>query len=490
MKKICSILAVVVFVLLSALPVSASTAEVPYENYIYSESDKSAIPCPQAYLPSVEIFGSSLGIGEMKSPTDLDADDNGDIYILDTGNNRVVVLNSDLSLKKTFDCTVKLEDGTKSLLDGAQGIAVTEDCFYVCDTNNNRILIFNKTNGEYIKSIGAPTASSLGEDFIFKPTRLDVDEKGNLYIVGNGVYEGILNLNANGEFLGFFASNKVSTSAWDLFWRNFSTIEQRKKMVQLVPQDFSSIDMDDEGFFFVTTFTAVGGSMVKRVNPGGNNVIRQMSSINTAGDPAKYYSGSLAGKSSFSDVAAGRYKIYACLDKTRGRIFCYNNDGYMIYNFGILSDRTGGFLNPVAVTYLDDERIAVLDTVANSVTVFEPTEYAKSINLGVKYLNELNYDAAHAEWGKVLTQNGNFELALNMIGRSYFNNGEYEKAMEYFQKSSNNEMYSNAKKTLRSKRIYEYSWLIVAVIVVLILVLIWRFIMRLIKKNNRQYDYD
>lgn len=490
MKRILSILTSAVIILSAILPVSALTEEVPYENYIYSEADESVVPCPQAYLPDIEIFGSTLGIGELSSPSDMDTDENGNLYILDTGNNRIVVLNKDLSLKHTFGCLAVSDDGHSSPLNGAQGLTVTEKYVYVCDTENGRILVFDKTDGNYVRSIGAPTASLLGEDFIYKPSRLEVDIKGNLYIISNGIYEGILNLNPEGEFLGYFASNEVETSAWDLFWRNFSTVEQRKKMVQLVPQDFSSIDMDEDGFFFVTTYTEVDGSMVKRVNPGGKNVIRHKSAINTVGDHAKYYGGVLEGLSSFSDVAAGPDKIYACLDKTRGRVFCYNNDGYLLYNFGIISDRRGGFSNPVAVTYLDDAKVAVLDTETNSVTVFSTTAYAEAINLGVKYLNELDYQKALVQWEKVLGLNDNFELALNMIGRSYYNDGKYEKAMEYFQRSSNDEMYSNAKGELRSEKIYKYSWIIVAAVVLLIAVLIWRFIVRIIKKKNRRDDYD
>ena len=490
MKKICSFLIIAVLLLLVAMPVSASTSEVPYENYIYSEIDGSVVSCPQAYLPSVEIFSVDLGIENMNSPSDMDTDENGDLYILDTGNNRIVILNNDLSLKTTFSCITTSEDGSQLPLNGAQGITVNGNYVYICDTNNGRILVFEKNSGFFVKEFHAPSASSLGDKFIFKPARLEVDSEDNLYVVCNGIYEGILNLNTNGEFLGYFASNKVSTSAWDLFWRNFSTVEQRKKMVQLIPQDFSSIDMDADGFFFVTTYTAIGGSMVQRVNPGGNNIIKNKSAISTVGDPGKVYGGPLEGKSSFSDVAAGPHKIYACLDKTHGRVFCYNNEGYLLYNFGIISDRVGGFSNPVAVTYLDDERVAVLDMVTNSITVFEPTEYAKTINLGVKYFNELDYDAARTQWENVLSLKENFELALNMIGRSYYNDGEYEKAMDNFKRSGNDEMYSNAKKELRANLIYDYSWLIVVAIVIVIALSGWRFIVRIKNKKDSSDDYD
>lgn len=487
MKKVYAIFVMILIIVAAGIPVSASGSAVPYDNYTYSESDGSAVKNPQAYLPEKVIYGSGLPTGSFNNPTDFDVDENGDIYILDEGNNRVAVIGPDYSFKYEFDCSSVEEDGSLKPLNDASGINVTENFVYISDTENSRILLFDKLNGEYVKAYYMNGSSVLGEDFIFKPTKTATDSEGNLYVVSNGTYEGLLNIKENGEFLSFFAGNKVTASAWTLFWRRFSTKEQRKTGEQLIPQQFSSIDMDADGFYFITTYTPVSNSMVKRMNPGGNNVIRNLSEIPLTGDTTKYYNGSLSGESSFSDVSAGPYKIYACLDKTRGRVFCYNYDGYLLYTFGTLSERDGGFSSPVAVSYLSDERIAVLDSTRGSLTVFAPTEYAKEINLGTYYQNELEYDKAAEHWNRVLAYNENYGLALNMLGNSHYGAGNYEKAMEYFEASNNNDMYSNAKKALRSEWIYEHQWLFAAAVLAIVAFAAVKGILKLVKifKNRK-----
>ena len=487
MKKAYAALLCIAVLFGISLPVSAAGSKVPYDNYTYSETDGSVILSPQAYLPEKVIYGSSLSVGNFINPTDLDVDEKGDIYILDEGNNRVVVITSDYELKMVFDCNSVENDGSLKPLNKASGINVSEKYVYISDTENSRVMLFDKLNGEYVKSYYMTGSSVLGEDFIFKPTKTATDSEGNLYVVSNGTYEGLLNIKENGEFLSFFASNKVTASPWTLFWRRFSTKRQRETSEQLIPQQFSSIDMDSDGFYFITTYTAISNSMVKRVNPGGNNVIRNLSNIDLIGDPATYYSGSLSGVSSFSDVSAGPYKIYACLDKTRGKIFCYNYDGYLLYTFGTISTQDGGFTAPAAISYLSDERIAVLDSTRGSVTVFSPTDYAKEINLSIYYQNELEYDEALRHWNKVLEYNSNYELALNMIGTSYYGSGDYDKAIEYFIASNNNSMYSDTKKAMRSEWIYEHQWLLVALVVLIVAYIVIKCVLRLIKIFKNRY---
>lgn len=478
-KRLTVLILSAVLIIGTAFGVSAQTT-TPYQNYVYSESG-TAMEGPQAYLPETEIFGQNLPCGQFSGATDMDADENGDLYILDADNNRIVVLDKNLEYKKVIDCVIDKSQGATTF-SNAQGIVVSTKTVYVCDTDNNRVLGFDKNSGKLVSNVGTPESKSLSSDFVFKPYRMAVDSEENLYIVSQGTFEGIINVTPDGEFLGFFASNQVTSSAWDLFWRRFSTVEQRKTMLQLIPQDFSSIDKDAQGFFLVTTYT--GNPMVKRVNPGGNDVIRTLSSVAVIGDPYKTYKGTLAGVSSFSDISSGPEKIYAVLDRERGRIFCYNNDGYLIYTFGILSDRFGGFMNPIALTYLSDSKIAVLDMDTGSITVFGLTEYGKSINLGIHYNNLLDYSSAEKQWKQVLKQNSNYDMAINMIGNSYYNAGEYETAMEYFKQASNKEMYSNAWKGLRSEYIYNYVEVVVWVIIGIIVIILLRRLVIFIKKKK------
>jgi len=479
MKKFFTIVFVILLLFTCGFSVNAFTETVPYENYTYSAGG-SVIKSPQGYLPQTVIYGHTLGIDDFAAARDIDCDSDGNLYILDEETNRVVILNSDLSLKKEINVKQTISDGTEITLLDARGITAANGKIYICDTENSRILIFNAKNGKYINMITTPESKALTKDFVFKPVKVAVDLEDNYYIVSNGTYEGIVNISATGEFLGFFAENEAMATTWELFWRRFSSVEQRKNSVQFVPQDLSSIDRDEMGFFFVTSATEQNLSMVKRVNPGGNDVIRNLTNYGIIGD--------VIGESSFIDVSAGKYKIYACLDSAMGRVFCYNTDGYLLYTFGSVSEQKGGFAVPSAITYMNDERIAVLDSKKNSITVFAPTEYAKAINKGVMLNNELRYDEAIESWRAVLKYNNNFEFAQNMIANSYYTDGKYKEAMYYFQQSNNKEMYSISKKALRSQWLNKnLKYIVIAAIIILCLGYLLKFLKWRKKSDKNGY---
>lgn len=466
MKKLISVL-IFVLVFISMFS-SVYTAEgmAPYENYVYSVGDGELTVAPQAYLDEKIIYGRDLGISEFNNASDVFYDKKGNLFILDTGNNRIVVLNVELKLEKIIDCKFILENGNVSTLNEAKGLYVDKSGIYIADTKNARIIVLDYESGELKRIINSPKSNVLDKDFLFKPIRLTVDKDGLLYVVSEGTYEGILNFTAQGEFIGFFGVNNVTSSAWDLFWRRFSTKEQRKNMVQLVPRDFSSIDLDQNGFFMATTYTAENNSMIKRLNPGGIDIIRSSSSVGLMGDPQAVWSGTLEGNSSFIDIASGPDNIYACLDITRGKIFCYDNDGYMLYTFGTLADRDGGFTKPCAITYIED-KIAVLDNARGCITCFAPTDYANTLNTAIHYQRLLQYDTAAEYWNKVLDLNSNCDLALNKFGQACYNSGEYRQAAEYFRKVNNKEMYSKAMQEIRAQFLYDNIYIIVVAIIAL-----------------------
>lgn len=470
--------------LLSIVCPAQNTA--PYENYTYSEETGEFALAPQAYLPERVLYGADIGAGAFREPADLFCDEEGFLYILDTGNQRIVVLNPDFTLKAQFSCVFPSQGGEASGLNGAKGLFVDDRYIYVADSQNARIIVMNRQDGSLVQYVNAPVSDVLGEGFIFKPIRLAVDRERLLYVVSEGTYEGVINMDMNGNFLGFFGSNSVTASAWDLFWRRFATKEQRKTMLQLIPQDFSSIDMDSNEFFLTTTYTAQQNSMVKRLNPGGNDVIRSQSRTGLVGDPGRVWEGSLAGSSSFSDIASGPDNIYACLDYTRGKIFCYNNDGYLLYTFGALADQTGGFTSPVALTYLRDDSVAVLDTKNGGITIFEATPYAKAINMGTHYQRTLDYDTAFTYWQQALQFNQNCDVAHNAVGQVYYNEENYAQAMEAFQAAANKTMYSKAKKELRSQWIYENIHYIVGGVLLLVILCIALWIVLKIRARRKK----
>ncbi|MBQ8010761.1 MAG: hypothetical protein IJ265_04335, partial [Oscillospiraceae bacterium] len=72
------------------------SAEEHYDVYNYDRWNE-AIPSQAGYLASRSVSGLDLGIGNFSGPSDIFRDAHDQFFIVDTGNNRIVVTNSDLT---------------------------------------------------------------------------------------------------------------------------------------------------------------------------------------------------------------------------------------------------------------------------------------------------------------------------------------------------------------------------------------------------------
>src|SRR5690606_36096637 len=124
----------------------------PYESYLY-DFWGNVVYAPYAYLPDYAIDGKDLGIGNLDTPADLFVAKDGRLYIVDSGNNRIVVTDSNLENAYTIESFIN--EGAKDGFNNPQGIFVTEENhIYVADTDNGRIVELSE-EGEFIREIGA-----------------------------------------------------------------------------------------------------------------------------------------------------------------------------------------------------------------------------------------------------------------------------------------------------------------------------------------------
>lgn len=191
--------------------------------------DKRRLPGPQSYELEWEIEGPRLAPGGLKDPADLFLDRAGYLYIVDRGNDRVVRLTSDGAFVDIIGPSAP--DG----LSQPEGVFVANDGeIYVADTGHSRVVVFNP-DGSFKHSIGAPH-SSLLEEGPYKPSKLIVDRRGYIYVIeSGGDYRGILLLDYQGAFRGFFAANPVGFSLQRWFARIFATEEQKKQLSRTMP---------------------------------------------------------------------------------------------------------------------------------------------------------------------------------------------------------------------------------------------------------------
>jgi DNA-binding beta-propeller fold protein YncE len=430
-KKIAAFLLVLIAVV-SQCRVTALAA--PYNGYNYSYSQK-AVPAPNPYIAKKVIRGEDIGITPFNSPEDIDKDKK--IYIADAGNNRIVCLDKDFKVERIIDKFNN--DGFKNPC----GVFVDEiGDIYVADTENKRIVQLNNA-GEFIREIKEPKSDVIRKDFKYLPSKVALDKAKRIYVVCQGAFDGILQLDSDGNFIGFTGKNLVKFSAKDMFWKRVATKAQREKMSLFLPVEFSNLSIDENGFIYTTSTEIAGTETIKRLNPSGTDVLKRDGYYPPRGDIEYAKTGSKVGGSVLTDIAVHEYGVYSVLDTKRGRIFTYDRDGNLLYQFGQLGDQVGTFKTPSALDYYG-ENILVLDKGNNYITIFEPTEYANYIMKAIVSHYEGKTDEALENWSQVLKLNSNLEMAYVGMGKAFMKQDDNEKAMRYFKLGSNRKFYSRA----------------------------------------------
>lgn len=117
------------------------------------------------------------------------------------------------------------------------------------------------------------------------------------------------------------------------------------------------------------------------------------------------------------------------------------------------------------------------------INVYTPTSYADSITYALYNENRHNHAETIDAWQAVLTQNNNFDLAYIGIGKAYYYQGDYTRAMEYLAGAYETDYYSLAYAELRKDIIGKYMLLIVAAAIVIV-VLLLKFLGWAKKKNK------
>ncbi len=456
-------------------------ADMPYRSYNYNYWELT-VPSPSAYEPVGEIGGEEIGAGNFTAPGDMFITQEGKFYLLDSGNNRIVVFSKDLKLEKTistFD-----NNGRKDSFNGPQGICVRENGrIYVADTDNNRVVILSN-EGALLQIIQNPKSEIIADDFIFFPTRIGVDAAERIYVVAKNVFEGMMSFDSEGNFVGYFGTIKVQVNPTDWFWKSIATKEQKQKMVLFIPTEYRSLDIDDEGFVYATNVDYNSEQTISRLNPSGKNVLVKYNESSGAektinGDLRFRDFGMYSGPSRFVDVKRRDKGIYSALDATRGRIFTYDSEGNLIYIFGGLGNQFGLFKQPVALEVYEGF-IYVLDQGRGKILSFKPTQYGGLINKAIG----LRYDGAELEavehWKEVLKLDAHFELAYSGIGKSLMAANENAKAIEYLSAGMNKQYYSVAYKRYRNDIMKEYFDLVAGVLFAFLLFI---FIRKILKKR-------
>ena len=254
-KLLCLTAAVLLLAGALVVPTGASSA---YQTYTYSIGG-TALYSPDAYTATKAVGASEMGLesllpedaaadstlGKLNNPSDLVTDKAKNVYIADTGNNRILVLDRYYKLKRVIN-TFTNSEGVPDALAAPQGVFVSEPnktyperLIWVCDTANYRIVVFNE-QGEFQRIIEEPESTLFDRSSVYKPIAIAVDEYNRLYVVSSTTYQGIIVMTDDGTFTGFIGAQVQSLSAWQIIWRRFQTKEQRENSEKVITTESGS----------------------------------------------------------------------------------------------------------------------------------------------------------------------------------------------------------------------------------------------------------
>ena len=354
-----------------SLGVGQADAKSGPETYNYSFWGES-VAAPEAYQARQLLTGNVLGVGAFKEPNDIHVTGQNQLYVLDSGNNRIIVLDRTFDIIEIIDSFVA--DGKQETFSNPQGIYVTDEGqVIVADTGNQRVVHLDQAR-RLIKIIDSPESELLQSNFSFQPVRVVMDKAQRIYAMSTGVFDGFMEFDANGDFTSFIGANRVQVDPIEYFWKMLSTKEQRSQMVMFTPTEFTNLDINDEGFIYATSGDTSGDN-IKMLNAQGTDILRRQGYYSPQGD-VKYWTDE--GPSRLVDIDVADSEMYSVLDSKRGRIFTYNGDGHLMYIFGGLGNRLGQFHTPVAIERLGDQFL-VLDKQLGEITVFDTTDYGRTL---------------------------------------------------------------------------------------------------------------
>ncbi len=75
-----------------------------------------------------------------------------------------------------------------------------------------RYLEIMDSDGNLVNEFGRPDEPLFGKNRDFLPRKIAVDARENLYIISEGSVDGIVLMNTNGDFIGYFGANTASMS--------------------------------------------------------------------------------------------------------------------------------------------------------------------------------------------------------------------------------------------------------------------------------------
>lgn len=433
--------------ILCLLPISALSFEATSYTFSYDYLGSELRIVQDAYQP----MGIYQNLG-LKNPEDMTVK-NGKMYIADTGNRRVLVIDiatgEALEIKGEFSQPI--------------GIAAdAEGRIYVADYQKSAVFRFD-AQGNLEMTYDRPDSPAYGESNLFKPRRVAPIGDGGVYLLVDGASNGIVQMNAQGEFVGFFASNAVTIPFKYRLYDLILTDEQMERYGLGTPPKFGNIMMGTDGLVYAVMSTTT--TALQKLSYGGTNLFASNGKNTLLEYPV-----------SMTMTEDG--SIYVL--HSTGYVSELTRDGVLLYRFGgqVLDASREGLTQTAAGLGVDEENnVYVLDKSTGLVHVLAPTSAHELTRTAIGLYYAGDYDQAGELLDEALRYNGASYHTRLYRGKLFMHIGEYEKALEQFELCKEKSEYSDAYWELRNIFLQENGmWILLGVIAAIAVLVLFRII--------------
>jgi RHS repeat-associated protein len=161
------------------------------------------VPPKESFGPRTSFGSGGPGKGQLSGPRGVATDSNGNVWVADTGNNRIEEFNAKGECVSEFGSS----GSGKGQLSGPRGVALDSNGnVWVADTGNNRIEEFN-AKGEYLFEFGS---GGMEAAKLNRPGGLTVDSGNRIWVSDTGNNR-VARFSASGEYQGAYTSLKEPT---------------------------------------------------------------------------------------------------------------------------------------------------------------------------------------------------------------------------------------------------------------------------------------
>lgn len=432
-----------------------------------------------------------------KTPSDIFYDNLDTVYVLDSGNGRIVSLDTSFTKIKSVYSDFITEVGEKLDITEAQGLYVKDGTIYVADTANYRVVLSDMA-GRVKKQIFKPEQLEKSVEVPFRAIKVIIDNKNKMYVLSDSINMGALVFDADGNFESFFGSNKVTVTKdviVNYIKKKLLTKEQTKGLQKYTPISLANFDMDDRGFLYTVTSSdqiSVASDFsdtVRKLNYSGDNVFNTDFGKLSFGD-VEWDRQNTVTNTSFTDIDIDKDGFIFTLDVSRGKVFQYSEEGQFLSVFGGLGNQIGLFSKPAAIETING-KVYVIDAITGNITAFTETEYGALLKTATLSLKTNRPDESIELWNRVLKFNTNNEYAYYGLGIAYEAKGDYENAMKNFRLAESRSEYSKAFREYRKVYVRENIWwilLAVTAVISLIAFSVKKMMSRMIAIHGTAYS--